>query len=50
MSITGTKGTKAISKKYPVTEGLIAETTKQTKDRFLRPEKGSKAQGEIHGS
>lgn len=49
MAITGTKGTKAVSKKYPVEEGLTAETTKQTGDPYLRSEK-SFAQGEVHGS
>ena len=38
MSITGGIGTKALSKNYPIDEGLEAETTKQTGERFLRPE------------
>lgn len=46
----GTKGTRHISKRWPVTEGLTGGTTKQTKDRKLRAEAGSVAQGEIHGS
>jgi len=28
MAITGTKGTRAVSKRYPVTSGITAETTK----------------------
>ena len=47
---TGTKGTKITKHRYPVTEGLTAGTTKQTKDRALRPTEGSVAQGKIHGS
>ena len=35
---TGTIGTKEISKDYPVEEGLIAGTTKQTEDPILREE------------
>ena len=30
MAITGGMRTKAIAKRYPVDDGLIAETTKQT--------------------
>lgn len=29
MAITGTKGTRAVTTKYPYTSGLTAETTKQ---------------------
>ena len=29
---------KEVRTEYPVVEGLIAGTTKQTKDRFLKPE------------
>lgn len=29
MSITGSSGTKAVSKRYPAVEGITAETTKQ---------------------
>lgn len=29
MSITGTKGTRAIATRYPLTSGLVAETTSQ---------------------
>lgn len=47
---TGTKGTNITKHKYPVEEGLIAGTTKQTQDSALRPQEGSVAQGEIHGS
>ena len=36
----GTVGTKEISKRYPVEEGLIAKTTKQTKTPYLE-EQGS---------
>ena len=39
---TGTKGTRFVNKKYPVTEGLIAGTTKLTgKQTNLVPEQGS---------
>ncbi len=34
----GTVGTKLISKRYPVEEGLIAATTKQTGIPYLVPE------------
>jgi len=30
MAVTGSSGTRAISKKYPSVDGLTAETTKQT--------------------
>jgi len=36
----GTAGTKEIAKRYPVEEGLIAETTKQTGVPYLE-EQGS---------
>jgi len=39
-SPAGTSGTKLISKRYPVTEGLIAGTTKQTETPYLE-EQGS---------
>jgi len=32
---TGTVGTKAVANRYPVTEGLIAGTTKQTNTPYL---------------
>jgi len=35
----GTIGTKIISKRYPVEEGLIAGTTKQTGTPYLEEEK-----------
>jgi len=38
MTITGTKGTKALDKDYPYEEGLIAETTKQTENPNLEEE------------
>ncbi len=34
----GTAGTKLISKRYPVVEGLIAGTTKQTGKPYLEEE------------
>jgi hypothetical protein len=38
MTITGTKGTRALSKNYPVTTGLTAETTKQEgRNSYLQP-------------
>lgn len=39
VSITGGIGTKVLRKNYPVEEGLIAGTTKQTGKRFLKPVK-----------
>ena len=35
----GTAGTKEISKRYPVEEGLIAKTTKQTNVPYLEEQK-----------
>jgi hypothetical protein len=35
---TGTTGTKGISKRYPITEGLIAGSTKQTGVPYLEEE------------
>lgn len=35
---TGTIGTRAVSKNYPVDEGLIAGTTKQIDKPSLEPE------------
>lgn len=42
MAITGTKGTKAVLTRYPVTSGITAETTKTAgRQTNLVPEKGS---------
>jgi hypothetical protein len=42
MAITGTKGTRAIATRYPVTSGLTAETTKtEGRQINLVPEEGS---------
>lgn len=42
MSITGGKGTRAIATRYPVTDGIIAETTSQTgHEENLVPEQGT---------
>ena len=42
MAITGTKGTRAVSKRYPVTSGLTAETTKtEGRKTNLVPQLGS---------
>jgi len=42
MPITGTKGTRALSKRYPVTDGLTAETTTQEgHEEGLIPQEGS---------
>jgi len=38
MTITGTKGTRAVDKDYPYEEGLTAETTKQTENPNLEEE------------
>jgi 3-deoxy-D-manno-octulosonate 8-phosphate phosphatase KdsC-like HAD superfamily phosphatase len=41
--MAGTSGTKDISKRYPVTSGLTAKTTKQTGRRMaLIPERKTK--------
>ena len=47
---TGTKGTRYISKRYPVAEGLIAGTTKQTGTPYLELEEKSLALGVIAGT
>lgn len=36
----GTSGTKEISKRWPVEEGLIARTTKQTEDPIIEGDDG----------
>lgn len=36
---SGGIGTRALSRRYPVDEGLVAGTTKQTGRRTLRPQK-----------
>ena len=36
---TGTIGTRAIAKRYPIEEGLEAGTTKQTEPSYLKEEK-----------
>ena len=42
MAITGSSGTRAISKKYPVVSGLTIETTKiEGRQTNLVPELGS---------
>lgn len=42
MAITGTKGTRAVRKKYPVVSGLTSETQKQEgRKENLIPQKGT---------
>jgi hypothetical protein len=42
MAITGTKGTRALASRYPVTSGLTAETTKTDgRQTNLVPELGT---------
>ena len=34
----GSSGTRIIANRYPITEGLIAGTTRQTQERLLKPQ------------